>query len=232
MSGRRVRSARPRAGPWRRAGRRPPARWGGRCRLGGPGLQVDDPFLELGHAHRYGGRRGARAGRRVAHLRLVSGCIVRVELGQQLGDPAHAREHGDVQVLVAQPAIGERGLDLLARDAPRVARCGVVHWTSSSRRGTPSPVSSRTSSTRATLDASVRRWNIDSPANRPPMPTPYSPPASSPSARSHTSTLCATPRAASRAYASRMSLPIQPPGRRRSAHPATTASKSRSSVTK
>ena len=48
------------------------------------------------------------------------------------------------------------------------------------------PVAARTTviratrPTSATLEASVWRWNIDSPANRPPIATPYSPPASCP----------------------------------------------------
>ncbi len=56
--------------------------------------------------------------------------------------------------------------------APRArARCGVVHWTSS-RRSPPAPRSRSTSATSATFDASVRTWNFDSAANRPPTSTP------------------------------------------------------------
>ena len=40
------------------------------------------------------------------------------------------------------------------------------------QRRCPSARSRSTSATRATFDASVRRWNIDSPANSPPMATP------------------------------------------------------------
>ena len=49
------------------------------------------------------------------------------------------------------------------------------------QRGARSPRSRSTRATSATLDASVARWNIDSPAKRPPMRTPYRPPTSSPS---------------------------------------------------
>ena len=62
------------------------------------------------------------------------------------------------------------------------------------------------------------RWNIDSPANNPPMRSPYSPPTSSPSR--HTSTLCAQPSSCSRVYASTNDSSIQPCGRRGSAHAA------------
>ena len=63
--------------------------------------------------------RGAAAGD-FGRGRLRGSSVVRVEFGQQLGDATHAREHGDVQVLVAQPPVGERGLDLLPRDAAGV----------------------------------------------------------------------------------------------------------------
>ena len=53
-----------------------------------------------------------------------------------------------------------------------VARCGVCHWTSTSRRGSSSARSSEQSPTRATFEASRAWWNIDSPAKRPPMATP------------------------------------------------------------
>ena len=49
-----------------------------------------------------------------------------------------------------------------------------------------------TSAQRATLDASLTRWNIDSPKNAPLSETPYNPPASSPPAQ--VSTECARPR--------------------------------------
>ena len=54
--------------------------------------------------------------------------------------------------------------------APRLARCSVFHWQSMSVSGWSS--SRPTSPTRAALEASVTRWNIDSPAKRPPMATP------------------------------------------------------------
>ena len=66
--------------------------------------------------------------------------------------------------------------------APSETRWGVAHCTSSSRPAGAGSATAATRATRATLDASVWRWNIDSPANRPPMATPYSPPASRPSA--------------------------------------------------
>ena len=100
--------------------------------------------------------------------------------------------------------------------APSERRCGVVHCTSNS--SAPSSRSSSTVAQHATFDASVTRWNIDSPANRPPMRTPYSPPASSPSR--HASTLCAQPSSCSRVYASTNVSSIQPCGRRGSAHAA------------
>ena len=44
------------------------------------------------------------------------------------------------------------------------------------------------------FDASVARWNIDSPANKPPICTPYSPPASSSSPGSRISIEWAQPK--------------------------------------
>ena len=82
-----------------------------------------------------------------------------------------------------------------------------------------------TSATSATLDASVARWNIDSPANSPPMATPYRPPASVPSSSDHDSTLCAHPSSCSRTYASRTAALIHRPGRDGSAHVSMTSSK-------
>ena len=57
--------------------------------------------------------------------------------------------------------------------APSVRRCGVVHCTSNSRA--PSSRSSSTVAQHATFDASVTRWNIDSPANSPPIAQPVEP---------------------------------------------------------
>ena len=84
------------------------------------------------------------------------------------------------------------------RSRPRRAWPGaaVTHCTSSSRvRRRPAARSRSTSATSATLEASrpmSGRWNIDSPANRPPRLTPYRPPASSPSGV-QASTECTTP---------------------------------------
>ena len=67
------------------------------------------------------------------------------------------------------------------------------------------------------------RWNIDSPANSPPIPTPYSPPASSPSRQA--STECAQPSRCSSPYA--VGDVAGDPARRRGAgrrRPATTSS--------
>ena len=75
----------------------------------------------------------------------------------------------------------------------------------------PSAVISETSPTSATFDASRTRWNIDSPANSPPIATPYSPPASSPSR--HASTECAQPSRCSSLYAAAMSRVIHPASR-------------------
>ena len=63
---------------------------------------------------------------------------------------------------------------------------------------------------RATFDASRAWWNIDSPANRPPIATPYRPPTSSPSRQ--VSTECAHPRAWRSPYARRMSRGDPPAG--------------------
>ena len=114
-----------------------------------------------------------------------------------------------------------RGTRVASRRPRRAcARCGVVHCTSNSRA--PSRRSSSTVAQHATFDASVTRWNIDSPANKPPIRTPYSPPTSSPSC--HVSTLCAQPSSCSRVYAATNDSSIQPCGRRGSAHPRITAS--------
>ncbi len=51
---------------------------------------------------------------------------------------------------------------------PSDSRCGVCHCTSTSRSPACSSRSASTSPTRATLEASRARWNIDSPANSPP----------------------------------------------------------------
>ena len=48
----------------------------------------------------------------------------------------------------------------------------MTHWTSMIRRGSPSAVMSSRKATSATLEASVTRWNIDSPANNPPIAMP------------------------------------------------------------
>ena len=53
------------------------------------------------------------------------------------------------------------------RSTPSDARCGVCHWVSTSRSSPSS--SSSTSPTSAAFEASVSWWNIDSPANRPPI---------------------------------------------------------------
>ena len=82
-----------------------------------------------------------------------------------------------------------------------------------------------TSPTRATFDASVSRWNIDSPANRPPIETPYSPPASRPSHQA--STECTQPRRCSSRYAARIAGSIQPAGRRGSAQASMTSADGR-----
>ena len=71
-----------------------------------------------------------------------------------------------------------------------------------------------TSAASATFPASVTRWNIDSPANSPPIATPYTPPTSAPSGV-HASTLCAQPSRCSTVYALTKSSSIQPCGRRR-----------------
>ena len=54
--------------------------------------------------------------------------------------------------------------------APIRSVCSVVICTSSSTK--PRSRSRSTSATSATFDASVTRWNIDSPANNPPTATP------------------------------------------------------------
>ena len=64
-----------------------------------------------------------------------------------------------------QPPAGTRPRARRPRRACR--RCGVVHCTSNS--AAPSSRSSSTVAQHATFDASVTRWNIDSPANSPPM---------------------------------------------------------------
>ena len=51
---------------------------------------------------------------------------------------------------------------------PNEARCGVCHWTSTRRSGRARR-SRSTSPMSATFEASRARWNIDSPANRPPI---------------------------------------------------------------
>jgi hypothetical protein len=90
------------------------------------------------------------------------------------------------------------------------------------------PASSREhSSTSATFEASVARWNIDSPQNTCPTSTPYSPPTST--SPSHTSTLWAWPSRWSWPYPSRIRAVIQVPSSR-AAQPATTSSKAVSSV--
>ena len=101
---------------------------------------------------------------------------------------------------------------LVARRSPRLPVTPDARCTTARRAATP-PVSRShpTSATNATFDASVAVWNIDSPANSPPMRTPYSPPTSSPS--SHVSTLWAQPRSCRRVYARTKSSLIQPCGR-------------------
>ena len=93
--------------------------------------------------------------------------------------------------------------------APSERRWGVVHCTSKSVA--PSSFKSSTVAQHATFDASVTRWNIDSPAKNRPMRTPYRPPTSTPSC--HTSTECAQPNSCRRVYASTNDASIQPCGR-------------------
>ena len=103
--------------------------------------------------------------------------------------------------------------DSRARDtstAPSDSRCGVVHCTSNST--TPSVRNSSTVGPQRDLRRVVTRWNIDSPANNPPMRTPYKPPTSSFPA--HVSTLCAHPSSCNRQYASTNDSSIHPCGRR------------------
>ena len=95
-------------------------------------------------------------------------------------------------------------------DHAQVARCGVCHWVSRSRWSACSSSSRSTSPISATFEASRTRVNIDSPANSPPMATPYSPPASSPSRQA--STEWAQPSRWSSVYAAAISSSIQPPG--------------------
>src|ERR1035437_2773890 len=85
-------------------------------------------------------------------------------------------------------------------------------WASNTRSARP---------TRAHLDASVARWNIDSPANSPPKASPYSPPTSSPSR--HASTEWAHPSSYRRVYAAVIAGVIQDPSLDGSAQPATTS---------
>ncbi len=66
--------------------------------------------------------------------------------------------------------------------APSEARCSVHHWTSMTRRGSPSAESTSARATTATFEASVLTWNFDSAANSPPTSTPNRPPARRPSA--------------------------------------------------
>ena len=96
---------------------------------------------------------------------------------------------------------GARGTST-AGSRRRRARRGGGSATARRAGGRPASRSRSTRPTSATFDASVRRWNIDSPANSPPMATPYSPPASVPSGV-HASTLWAQPQL------------VQPRGRRR-----------------
>ena len=67
----------------------------------------------------------------------------------------------------------------------------MLHCTSSSRWSAYSSRSRSTRPTSATFDASRSTWNIDSPANSPPIATPYRPPTSWPSRQA--STECAQP---------------------------------------
>ena len=67
--------------------------------------------------------------------------------------------------------------------------CSVSCWVSSST--TPPSRIRSTRSTSAALDASLSRWNIDSPLNTRPVSTPYRPPTSR--SPSQTSRLCAPP---------------------------------------
>ena len=83
--------------------------------------------------------------------------------------------------------LGPRHLD----DAERGQVLGRPTGRRAAGARSPSARSRSTSATSATFEASRPRWNIDSPANSPPIATPYSPPASSPSRQA--STLCAQP---------------------------------------
>ena len=105
---------------------------------------------------------------------------------------------------------------------PSEARCGVRHCTSRSRGRRTRRAGSPTSPTSATLDASVSRWNIDSPANSPPIATPYRPPTSRRRARPRPS--APSPSSCRRRYAAAIGL-VDPAARRGrgSAQPSTTS---------
>ena len=132
--------------------------------------------LHLRHAHAQPGPRGDGPGRR----RLRAGvAAVRVHGGDRRGLPPRAARRagrGSVRSLGRAAGPGPRpaaagtpcrGIST----APSDARWSVLHCTSS-RRLPPHPRSVSTSDTSATFDASRSRWNIDSPANRPPISTP------------------------------------------------------------
>ena len=75
-------------------------------------------------------------------------------------------------------------VEVLGRGGRRRRRARPGAASATARRAARPPVvaqPARRGATSATLEASVARWNIDSPAKNPPMRTPYRPPTSRPS---------------------------------------------------
>ncbi len=137
------------------------------------------------------GRRGAPP-RRHCPSRRCSGAfspVLSATVPAPLGRPAGAGPGARVRAAGGTPAWAPR-----RRRGSRGGRCATGRRGAGARRRPPP--AGRRARARATFEASVSRWNIDSPANSPPTATPYSPPTSS-SSRQH-STECAQPSRCSR----------------------------------
>ncbi len=114
---------------------------------------------------------GPHEPRLVDHVRHCGGWTAEMPLGRASRERRRGGQSLGQHVEVPLPRDvdgaerGEVGGDPLDVEQRRT-RC-----LAAARRGRPAPPSTRR----------VRRWNIDSPANKPPTATPYRPPASSPS---------------------------------------------------
>ena len=131
------------------------------------------------------------AGRRGRPARSASGSLGRRAHGRRVRgrSTAQLRQLRRLRLTASGPATRGSGRAHRGRSAARGSRRRGTSTAPSEAEvlgrplhveqapATPSAGAARPGATSATFDASGRRWNIDSPANSPPIATPYRPPA-------------------------------------------------------